>query len=75
MELAVRPQWRGLRIGSALMALLLADRTERYGTLCTNPQALAATIYKAWGWTAAGTFHPPRADPMDIMVKPLAAGG
>lgn len=73
MELLVRPQWRGRKIGSALMDLLLADRPESYGALATNPQALATAIYRAWGWTSAGWFHPPHADPMEILVKPLHA--
>jgi GNAT superfamily N-acetyltransferase len=74
MELVVRAPWRGRRIASALMGTLLADRTEPYGTLCTNPRAVATTIYRSWGWSPAGTIHPPQVDPMEILIKRIDSG-
>lgn len=73
MEFAVRPAWRGKRIGSALMAALLADRKEPIGTLCANPIATANKIYRSWGWQFVASSHPPAIGPMDVLVKKLAS--
>jgi GNAT superfamily N-acetyltransferase len=73
MEFVIRSPWRGRRIGTALMSLLLSDRDERYGTLCVNPRAAAAAIYSAWGWQPVGSTNPPHVGPMEVLVKPLAA--
>lgn len=74
MEFAVRPPWRGNRIGSALMAALLSDRAEPVGTLCANPAATANKIYQSWGWRHVATSHPPAIGPMEVLVKELSNG-
>ena len=73
MEFAVRPRWRGKRIGSALMEAILADRKEPVATLCANPIAAANKIYRSWGWQFVATSHPPAIGPMDVLVKELAS--
>jgi GNAT superfamily N-acetyltransferase len=71
MEFAVRPPWRGNRIGSALMAALLSNRAEPVGTLCANPAAVANKIYRSWGWRQVATSHQPAIGPMEVLVKVL----
>jgi GNAT superfamily N-acetyltransferase len=73
MELAVLPKWRGSGVGRDLMALLLDDRPEAFGTLCANPSAPAPRIYRRWGWQLVGMSDPPHLGPMEVLIKRLSA--
>jgi hypothetical protein len=73
IELAVLPRDRGQHVGSALMSVLLAGRPEPYATLCTNPKALARTIYRTWGWQQVGVIQPEHLAPMDVLILPSPA--
>jgi GNAT superfamily N-acetyltransferase len=71
MEFIVRRDHRGRGVGTALMAALLADRSEPYATLCANPAAPARQIYHHWGWGAVALAHPPQLPPMDVLLIEL----
>lgn len=54
MELAVRHDYRGRRLGHDLLGELLRDRAERVAILSVNPTAPAHAIYLSWGWREVG---------------------
>ena len=68
LEFIVTRAERGKGIGTALMTALLADRPERYATLCANPAAPARRIYQRWGWRSVATVHPPTMGAMDVLL-------
>jgi GNAT superfamily N-acetyltransferase len=74
IELNVAPEWQGHGLGTVLMDALLADRTEPYAMLTTNPASKARSIYEHWGWTYVGrAHHAPEQEVMDELVLALRA--
>jgi GNAT superfamily N-acetyltransferase len=75
MEWQVHADYRGLRIGSRLMALLLYDRPEGWATLASNPASTARQMYARAGWRQVGTSTPPHLPKMDLLALELHGHG
>jgi ribosomal protein S18 acetylase RimI-like enzyme len=71
MEWAVLPDRRGDGIGRALMAELLAGRTEPYAVLTVNPTADARRLYERLGWQHVASTKPGNSSGMDVMLLRL----
>ncbi|MDG4810456.1 GNAT family N-acetyltransferase [Micromonospora sp. WMMD1120] len=71
MEWIVHPHRRGAGVGAGLMRRLLADRSERYATLASDPRSSARQVYARNGWRQVGTSVLPWGPPMDLLVLDL----
>ncbi|MDQ7910790.1 GNAT family N-acetyltransferase [Phytohabitans sp. ZYX-F-186] len=71
MEWMVRPSHRREGVGRTLMAMLLADRPERWATLASDPRAAARSIYARAGWQQVGRSKLSWGPAMDLLVLPL----
>lgn len=74
-EWMVRASFRGAGIGRRLIDMLLADRTEPWAVLASNPAAPARHIYQRWGWQPYGRIEPKTMPPMDVLALPLVERG
>ncbi|MDP9799327.1 GNAT superfamily N-acetyltransferase [Catenuloplanes nepalensis] len=74
MEWFVRRPWRGRGVGAELLRRWLAERTELWAVLASNPAALARQIYAAHGWQQVGISKPDLLPPMDLLALPLQSG-
>lgn len=70
-EWMVRAQHRGRGVGRHLLGLVLANRSEPWAVLASNPAAPARRIYERWGWRQCGGIIPRSMPPMDVLVLPL----
>lgn len=70
-EWMVRAQCRRTGIGCRLLDMLLADRSEPWAVLASNPTAPARRIYKQWGWKPVGRIEPRTMPPIDVLALPL----
>lgn len=73
MEWIVHPTRRAGGIGSQLMRLLLANRTEPYATLASDPRSLARAIYQNAGWRQVAASSLSWGPTMDLLVIKLPA--
>jgi hypothetical protein len=71
MEWMVRKPYRQAGVGRRLLDLVLADRSEPYAILASNPAAPARLIYDRLGWRLCGTTQPSLMPPMHILALPL----
>ncbi|RAO24472.1 hypothetical protein MED15_00230 [Micromonospora noduli] len=71
MEWIVHPHRRGEGVGAKLMRRLLADRSELYATLASDPRSRARKVYARNGWRQVGTSVLPWGPPMDLLVLDL----
>ncbi|WP_030491478.1 GNAT family N-acetyltransferase [Micromonospora chokoriensis] len=71
MEWIVQPHRRGEGVGAQLIRRLLADRSERYATLASDPRSRAREVYARNGWKQVGTSVLPWGPPMDLLVLDL----
>jgi len=70
-EWMVTTQCRGTGIGRRLLDMLLADRSEPWAVLASNPAATARRIYERWGWKPVGRIEPRTMPSMDVLALPL----
>ena len=69
IELAVQLPRRGLGIGGALHAALLADRPEERVTLTVRPEAEnVLKMYESWGYTQVGRMRPAPGKPTYVAM-------
>ncbi|MBO2451653.1 GNAT family N-acetyltransferase [Actinomadura barringtoniae] len=75
IELVVDAAHRGQGLGRRMHDEILANRPERYSTLCAHPGAQPARdAYDRWGWVKAGTVGLAD-DQADVMVLDLKKDG
>lgn len=70
-EWMVRARYRGTGIGRRLLDMLLADRSESWAVLASNPAAPARHIYERHGWKPAGRIKPKSMPAMDVLTLAL----
>jgi GNAT superfamily N-acetyltransferase len=70
-EWMVRSAYRGRGIGRHLLRLVLADRTEPWAVLASNPAAVARRVYERQGWRQYGRITPRTMPAMDVLALPL----
>ncbi|WP_433223921.1 GNAT family N-acetyltransferase [Dactylosporangium sp. CS-047395] len=71
IEWMVRRSSRGSGVGRHLLDLVLADRSEPFAVLASNPAAPARGIYEKLGWQYCGSTEPNHMPRMDILALPL----
>jgi ribosomal protein S18 acetylase RimI-like enzyme len=71
MEWIVHPAYRRQGIGDRLIRLLLADRTEPWAVLSSDPRSDARGMYERAGWQQCGRSVLPWGPPMDLLALPL----
>lgn len=74
-EWMVRSPFRGGGIGRRLLDMLLAERSEAWAVLASNPAAPARRIYERWGWKPHGRIEPKTMPSMDVLALPLTERG
>jgi GNAT superfamily N-acetyltransferase len=73
MEWMVHPEHRGRGIGRTLMQRLLADRSEPWATLASDPRSAARGMYARAGWRQVGRSVLSWGPAMDLLALPLTA--
>ena len=71
MEWIVHPSGRGAGVGGRLLHALLADRTEPWAVLASDPRSAARGIYERAGWRQIGTSTLPWGPTMDLLALRL----
>ncbi|MEJ3745542.1 GNAT family N-acetyltransferase [Actinomycetes bacterium KLBMP 9797] len=71
MEWIVELEHRGRHIGETVIRMLLADRTESWATLASDPRSAARGMYERAGWRQVGRSKLPWGTAMDVLVLPL----
>ncbi|MEV1289569.1 GNAT family N-acetyltransferase [Micromonospora sp. NPDC049679] len=71
MEWIVHPAYRGQGIGRGLIRLLLADRTEPWAVLASDPRSDARGMYERAGWQQCGRSVLPWGPAMHLLTLPL----
>jgi GNAT superfamily N-acetyltransferase len=71
MEWIVHPHVRGCGIGARLIRMLLAERSESWAVLASDPRSAARAMYQRAGWQQVGKSALPWGTTMDLLALPL----
>lgn len=75
MEWMVHPGWRGGGIGRHLIRSILADRTEQWAVLASDPRSAARAMYDRAGWRRVGRSTLSWGAAMDLLALSVAPAG